>query len=361
MLNAKNDEQMVSALRELYESRGYSQFKMIKFEEYDLYVRNKDFLTSENVITFNDMGGKLMALKPDVTLSIIKNSPDKPDELSRLYYNENVYRVSKGTHNFKEIMQVGLECMGDVDSFIISEVITLAAKSLMLISGECLLSISDLAVTGSAINRATEDESVRRELLSCIGEKNRHSLLAICSREGIDSDSAELLSALTTLHGRPDEVFSFLDKAMPGSEEVARLKKTILSLDSDVSEKIEIDFSFIDNLKYYNGIVFKGYINGIPNSVISGGQYDRLMKKMGKESKAIGFAVYLDEIERLYVDGKKYDADTVILYSKGCDTAALNRKISGITAEGKSVAVFKKIPEKFRYRECIDLTDTEGC
>lgn len=70
-----------------------------------------------------------MALKPDVTLSIIKNSKDTPGYVQKLYYNENVYRVSKGTKTFKEIMQVGLECIGDIDGYCISEVITLAGKA----------------------------------------------------------------------------------------------------------------------------------------------------------------------------------------------------------------------------------------
>ena len=72
----KSDEKVVLELRSLYEKYGYAQYKMSKFEEYDLYVRNKDFLVSDNIITFTDTNGKLMALKPDVTLSIIKSSKD---------------------------------------------------------------------------------------------------------------------------------------------------------------------------------------------------------------------------------------------------------------------------------------------
>ena len=49
---------------------------MSRFEEYDLYVANKDFLISDEVITFTDRSGRLLAMKPDVTLSIIKNAPD---------------------------------------------------------------------------------------------------------------------------------------------------------------------------------------------------------------------------------------------------------------------------------------------
>ena len=111
----KNDEKAIYNLRSLYRRFGYSRFKMSKFEEYDLYVRNKDFLVSDNIITFTDTTGKLMALKPDVTLSIIKNSDDDKNSLKKVYYNENVYRVSKGSYSFKEIMQVGLECIGDTD------------------------------------------------------------------------------------------------------------------------------------------------------------------------------------------------------------------------------------------------------
>ena len=68
----KFEEKIVFYLRSLYSGYGYKPFKMSKFEEYDLYSKNKDFLVSEGVITFNDTNGRLLALKPDVTLSIIK-------------------------------------------------------------------------------------------------------------------------------------------------------------------------------------------------------------------------------------------------------------------------------------------------
>ena len=38
------NEKVTFALRSLYMQRGYLQYKMGKFEEYDLYARNKDFL-----------------------------------------------------------------------------------------------------------------------------------------------------------------------------------------------------------------------------------------------------------------------------------------------------------------------------
>ena len=93
------EERAAFSLCALYEDAGFKKYRMSKFEEYALYVQNKDFLVSENVITFTDTDGKLLALKPDVTLSIIKNTRPT-DGVMKVYYKENVYRVSKGTRSY---------------------------------------------------------------------------------------------------------------------------------------------------------------------------------------------------------------------------------------------------------------------
>ncbi len=66
------DEQVPLLLRGLFEQRGYRRYRMSNFEAYDLYRENKNFLESEGIITFTDASGRLMALKPDVTMSIVK-------------------------------------------------------------------------------------------------------------------------------------------------------------------------------------------------------------------------------------------------------------------------------------------------
>lgn len=54
----RSEEQAVFALRGLYQCYGYTPYKMSRFEEYDLYVRNKDFLISDRIITFSGEGGQ---------------------------------------------------------------------------------------------------------------------------------------------------------------------------------------------------------------------------------------------------------------------------------------------------------------
>ena len=94
-------ERTTLRLRQLYSENGYTPYRMSKFEEYDLYAGNKDFLVSNQVITFTDLTGKLMALKPDVTLSILKNSKPTPRQLHKFYYDEQVYRIPKAAKTYK--------------------------------------------------------------------------------------------------------------------------------------------------------------------------------------------------------------------------------------------------------------------
>ena len=294
------EEYVYLKLRALYSGFGYKKYRMSKFEEYDLYAKNKDFLVSESVITFTDMGGKLLALKPDVTLSIVKNSKDV-DGVMKVYYNENVYRVSKGTKTFKEIMQTGLECIGAVDLKTVEEVLLLASKSLSEISKDYMLCVSNLDIIKEVLSFVGLSADKQNETIKYLGEKNLPSIKILLEKEGITGDKKELVEKLVTVYGAPEKVTDGLD-AFAVSEKakiaIDELKQVVSGLVKENASVI-IDFSVVNDMNYYNGIAFKGYIEGVPTGVISGGEYDKLMKKMGKPYKAVGFAVYLDEISRV--------------------------------------------------------------
>ena len=361
-LTLKYEESTVFALRSLYSKYGYSQYKMKRFEEYDLYVKNKDFLISDSVITFTDTNGKLMALKPDVTLSIVKNSKDVTGYVEKLYYNENVYRVSKGTKTFKEIMQVGLECIGDIDDYCISEVISLAAKSLKAISEDSVLSISHLGLLSSVLNSANIDSSLKSEIIKCIEAKNEHEFKKLCLDNQIDSELCELISNMISICGNADEVLPKLKNLSQNPDYITSFNEfqQILSLiDSDIRSMLQIDFSVVSDTKYYNGIVFKGFIDKIPNSVLSGGQYDALMQKMSKKSGAIGFAIYLDMLDPLKKIDKEFEQDIIILYDETTDIASLKSLTEELISKGNCVSAQRSIPNRLTYRQLIKFTNGE--
>ena len=190
----KNEELAVYKLRTLYSGYGYSQYKMSKFEEYDLYVRNKDFLLSDRVITFTDTNGKLLALKPDVTLAIINHLGNSSD-VQKLYYNENVYRVSGESHRFKEIMQTGLECVGDIGIYEVCEVTSLAIKSLEMINENYKLDISHAGLVSALIKEYGFDSEIVDEVREYISLKNSGAITNLLNIEKI-TEAPQSLPAL---------------------------------------------------------------------------------------------------------------------------------------------------------------------
>ncbi len=354
----KNDEKAIFGLRSIYRRYGYSQYKMSKFEEYDLYVRNKDFLVSDNIITFTDTTGKLLALKPDVTLSIIKNGKDVPGVIEKVYYNENVYRISKGSHQFKEIMQVGLECIGDIDSYCVYEVLTLAAESLASISENCVLDISHLGILSDVLASLGVSHEAEKKIVKCIGEKSLHEIASICKNEGADEAGVKKLLGIVGTYGSITDVLPKLTALLGDNENMKELESIANALcKTPFANKFRIDFSVIGDMNYYNGIVFKGFVDGIPGGILSGGRYDRLMSKMGRKSGAIGFAVYLDMLERLSDDMSEYDVDAVVLYDDSTDMAALCDALKLFGANGQSVMAQKAVPDNIKYRQLLKIKE----
>lgn len=360
--NLKYDEQAVFLLRSLYSKYGYKQYKMRKFEEYDLYVRNKDFLISDSVITFTDTNGKLMALKPDVTLSIVKNTKDSDGSVQKVYYDENVYRVSKGTHSYKEIKQAGLECIGDVDTYCVCEVLSLAVKSLMTISESCVVDVSDLAILFALYDYIGLSYETRKRMTSLISDKNTHEMKRLCEDMSVSAESTALLEELISYNGTPDEILPRL-KAMAerigAQAEFSEFESVVSSLDGELQSKLRIDFSVVSDINYYNGIVFKGFIDKIPDSVLSGGRYDSLMQSMSRKSKAIGFAVYIDMLERFNIKEREFDYAAVLLYSENDSISTVKNAAQRLINEYGCVFTAKKLPEKATYGKLFELQNGE--
>ena len=292
-------EKRIFALRTLYSKAGYSPYRMLKFEDYDLYSRNKDFLVSDRVITFTDTNGRLKALKPDATMSLVRNIKDRPDELQRLYYDENVYRVSERTNSFKEIMQMGLECIGAAGNACVTEILRLAESSLALIAEgrDYVLKVSDFDLIIPLVESMTEDKSVRNGIYKLMGQKNIHGIEELCSANGIDEQAVRPLAEVLRLCGSPADVLPQLERicsGTPAESEVPELREVLEGIGPD--SRILLDFSITSDTSYYNGVALEGYIEGLPDCVLVGGRYDRLMQRMHKKSRAIGFAVYLDAL-----------------------------------------------------------------
>ncbi len=356
----KTEEKVVYALRALYKSYGYLPYKMSKFEEYELYSENKDFLVSDRFITFNDTSGKLLALKPDVTLSIIKNLSFEKGVKQKVCYNENVYRVSSFSNNFKEIMQTGLECIGDIDIYDIYEALYLSAKSLDIISNDFVLEISHLGLLSNLLDSVCDDNVFKDKAISFISKKDTHDLESLCKEYEIEENSMNKLLKFVSIYGDRNKVLKELENLSVDLDGFNALSELSTLLDNtEFSDKIIFDFSVVNDMNYYNGIVFKGFVKGVSEGILSGGQYDKLLNKMHKKGSAIGFAVYLDLLSALKENLKSYDVDILLIYEEKCSKQRLAEVVNELVFDGINVTAQKSIPDKLRYKKLVKL-DAEG-
>lgn len=349
----KPEEQAILKMRHLYERHGYQKYKMGRFEEYSFYMENKSFLTSQNILTFTDLDGKLLALKPDVTLSIIKNTKATANNTEKLYYIENVYRPSKESHTYKEINQVGLECIGHVDQFAVLEILKLAVESLAFIGPEFLLEINHMGFVGGLLNALDADIHTKEALLHSLRAKNIHELKATALQANIAPAYLNKLCGLVLLGGDFEVTLRQAGALVINSEMDSALKELSAFYEAakklGFGDKLRLDFSIINDMQYYNGILFAGYLEGLPRPVLAGGRYDSMMQKIGKNVGAVGFALYLDELNRLPSPPKKCDVDAVVLYKEADDFVALSQAVDFLRAQGLKVRTELNLPQELKY------------
>ena len=356
------EDKIKESLCKLYEACGYRAFRMRKFEEYSLYLENQSFLTSKYFITFNDLDGRLLALKPDVTLSIVKHTKADQNHTEKLYYSESVYRVDRRTKEYKEIQQVGLELLGSIDTTSMLEVAMLALKSLAQLDENYVLEFSHMGfLSDLLVSMGVESSEKRREILECIGAKNMSGIRSLCSFAGVSEENIDLLADLVEYCPDYKELFKKA-KRMAVTKELVRniteLEVLFITLEkSGYAQNIMLDFSIISDLDYYNGIVFRGYIPSVKHQyVLSGGRYDKLANKFKEGINALGFAIYVSELAPKSNAGET-DVDAVLLYDSFDSPDEVEKYAWKLRESGMSVLTAQRLPDDITYKSVIRMED----
>lgn len=353
-INIKDEFEIFSTLKNLYSCYSYKQYKMRKFEEYSLYLNNQNFLTSENIITFNDLNGKLLALKPDVTLSIIKNSQATLEESERVFYRESVFRTDAKSREFKEIDQIGLEFLGKIDFVNTIEVLNLAVMSLDKISANFMMDISHMGIICALLDTLQLNSADYEMAMVCLKQKNVHEIVRLLEGASVGENKIKQLKSIVECNGNMQTAIQVLSDL--GAKDFAKEEMRELELvanyfeNTKFKDKIRIDFAIVNDYHYYNGIIFQGFIKGVPKQVLSGGRYDKLVIKLGKQIQALGFALYLSDISRYANKNVDNIIDVCIVYDEKSDINEVMLKAQEMVEANKKVKLTTK-----DCGECIQI------
>lgn len=316
--NMSKKDLVLLNIRKMYDSYGYKKISLPSFEEYDLYNENKDFI-DRNVLTVMSPNGKLLALRPDITLSVAKKvSKDQSLKYSKIYYQENTYNLTKYV-GYEEDEQLGIELIGKESTFLDFEIINLAVKSLDIINKKSMIVLSHAGFISSIFENFDLEYETKEQILDCINRKNSHDIQKILKRnEHISENVKKLIYKIPELSGNLENI----EKELLKYEINVNTKKILSELKQLNSllmkfykkSKIIFDFSVVKNLNYYNGIILQGYIEGFPNVILTGGRYDKLFEKFGVDTGAVGFAILTDGLKGYYKDTDKKDFEVLIAY-----------------------------------------------
>lgn len=322
--NLINENSIVSNLINIYERFGFKKIKLSKFEDYNLYNNNKDFLQTEHILTFMNLNGNLKSLRPDVTLSIVKKIlKDNEKETQKIYYIEDIYKIV--SNEYEEIPQVGVEIIGKLNNYSNLEIISMAIESLKSINKNYILEISNIDFISAIFDEINLEENLKIEILNNIYLKNKHDLEKLLNKN-VDNKYKKYILSFIELSGNYKDILKklkslIINKKMQKSYEELKSLSFVFELYNNF-DKILLDFSIESQLGYYNGIIFKGYIKESNDIILSGGRYDKLLNKFNSNKNAIGFAIYMD---KLYEKNKSSDfIDILILYKSGDENILLN-------------------------------------
>ena len=288
----------------LFKSFGYSEVVTPGIEFYDLFSGSSRHFRQERMYKLTDSKGRLIAIRPDSTVPIARLASTRLAEAVlplRLFYNQTVYEnniLLKGRSD--EIFQSGIELIGGEDKERADyEAMCLALEALGSFDADNFrFEIGDIGYFKELVSKLEADESTREEIRLLISAKNYPALNDILDEVG-PAPVAAALKALPRLFGGA-EVF---DKAAAlfTDDRIDNILQHLKDVYGKLSElgyggKISVDLGIVSHVDYYTGIVFKGYLSGVGQSVLKGGRYDGLLGEFGRPCPAVGFGVNCDEV-----------------------------------------------------------------
>lgn len=336
-------------LRRLFLQSGYSELETPTVEFYDVFSGEQGLIPPEAMYKFTDQQGKLLVLKPDMTIPVARVAATKlKDNLwpVKCCYIGNTFSYNElGGGKQKEFTQAGVEILGVKSPEADAELIALAVQSLQLAGiDEFQIDIGQVDFFRGLMEQSGLSEQEAEEIRELIDRKDFVGVEQLVNSHSIQPEVKELVLNLPGYFGSA-EIIDELEKRNISGKALNALEylKNVLKILEDwgCAEHVSIDLGMVQSMNYYTGIVFRGFTYGVGFPVLSGGRYDNLIKKFGRDCPATGFSLGINmllmALERQKKLPGKPGGGCYILYTdKGRKKAfeiLCDFKKNGVTAE----------------------------
>ncbi|MBQ9413601.1 MAG: ATP phosphoribosyltransferase regulatory subunit [Clostridia bacterium] len=333
-------------LTSLFESRGFSEVMTPGMEYFDVFSGEKPVVDPEQMYKMTDTKGRLLVMRPDSTLPIARLAATRlanaPLPL-RLYYAQDVFRMNVGlTGRPDQEFQAGVELIGVSGMKADIEMIALAASALKKTAlGGYRLEIGHIGFFESLMEELETDPDVQEEIRSRIEQKNYAALGDLLDRLP-QTDAVAALRRLPRLFGSAEvlDAAGALCQSERGKEALHYLASLYQALSKlGLGEQVMIDLGMLHVNEYYTGVIFRGYIEGSGETVLSGGRYDALVREFGEDRAATGFAINVDAITnvlRQRGSARPQNPCAVLVHAQDGMEAQALAQVESLTEQGVS-------------------------
>lgn len=290
-----------NAMIEVFRHGGFSEIVTPTLEFFDSFSGQRDIIPEEDMIKFVDEQGRILVLRPDLTVPCARLAATKLKEQLplKLCYCQNVFRSKKDRYlDLKEITQAGCESIGDGSSAADAEMIATAIEALIAAGlNEFTVELGQVKYFKGLMNETSLPFAEKDALRHLVDKKDFLGLEKKVAALGIGGDLKSALTELPALYGGIEILTRLKDYRFGGkareaidnlSDVVERLQK------ADYGRYLAIDLGMVSALSYYTGIIFQGFVFGFGTPMLSGGRYDHLVEKFGPATPATGFSVNIN-------------------------------------------------------------------
>lgn len=292
--------QVQQALTGLFRRRSYAEVITPEVEFYDLFLQSGNPMPQEAMLKIIDRSGKIMVMRPDSTTPIARVAATKLRSVplpQRLYYDQTVFRSGREHRGgSSEIAQCGVELIGASGRKADLEMIALAVDCLRESGLEHFhIELGHVGFFRELTARMDMSAAAVEQMRALIEGKNFAALGDLLEPYAGQS-AAKPLRRLSHLFGGAG-VLDEAEALSGGSDALDYLRDVYAELKAaGYGKYIRFDLGLVHQIDYYTGVVFRGYVEGAGDAVLSGGRYDKLVEAFGRPAQATGFAVDVDAV-----------------------------------------------------------------
>jgi len=284
-------------IRETFRLNGYREIETPTIEFCDVFENG--LIKQESMYKFCDSKGRLLALRPDITIPVARIAATKlKDEVFpiKCCYIGNTFSFDElGGGRQNEFTQAGCELLGVNSPDADAEIIAMAIESLKATGIEDFkIDIGQVGFFKGLMEESGLDENAIEEVREFIDQKNLVGIEQVMDRYRVKSSIKKIILDLPRLFGSREilQRINYDDIGKRAASALQNIKEVLEILeDRNLSEYVSIDLGMVQSLNYYTGIVFRGYTHGVGFPVLSGGRYDRLVALFGRDLEATGFSL----------------------------------------------------------------------